>query len=422
MKEDLIHLVWKLKKLDFNNLTTTDGVSLQIKKFGFHNKNAGPDFLNGEIIIGDTTWVGHIEMHINASDWTKHKHQHDKAYNNVILHVVYNDDEKIVNQSGQHIPTLVLNGRISQQTLDNYGKLSQNLDWVPCAKSIHKVDEIKKSIFLEKVLIERLQDKCNRINTILSHTQNDWEGSLYRLLLKYFGLKINGNAFEQLAHVTPYNYIKKLSDKSAALEALLMGQAGLLNGESDDYIKQLRIDYNHYKTKFDLIPMTGVEWRFSKLRPANFPPIRIAQIAQLYNKSPQLFNEILNVATVKDIYTLLDVTASDYWSTHYLPGKLSESKPKKMGQLTKELIIINVVVPLLFSYGQKIGNNLYKDKAISLLENVKTENNSIIREWKKLGMKASSASDSQSLLQLKNEYCSNFNCLNCQIGQTILFS
>ena len=423
MKEDLIHLVWKLKKLDFNNLTTTDGESIEIKKFGFHNQNAGPDFLNGEIIIGNTLWVGHIEMHINSSDWNKHKHQNDRAYNNVILHVVYNnDDVKVTNQSGQRIPTLVLKGRVSQKTIANYEKLSENLDWVPCANSIHKVDDIRKSIFLEKVLIERLQDKCARINNILDHTQNDWEGSLYRLLLKYFGLKINGSAFEQLSHVTPYNYVRKLSDKSIALEALLLGQAGLLSDKKDDYIDNLYTEYNHYKNKYSLIPMTGVEWRFSRLRPANFPPVRIAQIAQLYHRSPQLFNDILNLKTVKDIYALLDVTASEYWDTHYLPGKPSESKPKKIGQLTKELIIINVIVPLLFSYGQRIDNNLYKDKAILLLENVKAENNSIIREWKTLGMNAKSGYDSQALLQLKNEYCNNFNCLNCHIGQTILFS
>jgi hypothetical protein len=422
MKEDLIHLVWKLKKFDFNNLTTTDGEKLQIKKFGFHNKNAGPDFLNGEIIVGDTKWVGHIEMHINSSDWNKHKHQDDKAYNNVILHVVYNEDTKIINQSGQQIPTLILNDRISQHTINNYEKLSQNLDWIPCAKSISKVDDIKKVIFLEKVLIERLQKKCARIYEILEHTHNDWEGTLYRLLLKYFGLKVNGSAFEQLAHVTPYPYIKKLSDKSIALEALLLGQAGLLSNPSDQYISQLRTEYNHYKNKYQLVPMTGVEWRFSKLRPANFPPIRIAQIAQLYHKSPQLFNDILKAKNINDIYIMLDVTASDYWTTHYLPGKTSESKTKKIGQSTKELIAINVVVPLLFSYGQKTDNDIYKDKAISLLENIKAENNSIIREWKGLGMKTKSAFDSQSLIQLKNEYCNNFNCLNCQIGQTILFS
>ena len=422
MKEDLIHLVWKLKKFDFNKLTTTDGEKLQIKKFGFHNKNAGPDFLNGEIIVGDTKWVGHIEMHINSSDWNKHKHQDDKAYNNVILHVVYNEDTKIINQSGQQIPTLILNDRISQHTINNYEKLSQNLDWIPCAKSISKVDDIKKVIFLEKVLIERLQKKCARIYEILDHTHNDWEGTLYRLLLKYFGLKVNGSAFEQLAHVTPYPYIKKLSDKSIALEALLLGQAGLLSNPSDQYISQLRTEYNHYKNKYQLVPMTGVEWRFSKLRPANFPPIRIAQIAQLYHKSPQLFNDILKAKNINDIYIMLDVTASDYWTTHYLPGKTSESKTKKIGQSTKELIAINVVVPLLFSYGQKTDNDIYKDKAISLLENIKAENNSIIREWKGLGMKTKSAFDSQSLIQLKNEYCNNFNCLNCQIGQTILFS
>jgi hypothetical protein len=422
MKEDLLHLVWKLKKLDFNNLQTTNGETIQIKKFGFHNQNSGPDFLNGEVVIGDTTWVGHIEMHINATDWTKHNHQKDKAYNNVILHVVFNDDGPISNQSGQTIPTLVLKDRISKSTIDNYETLAANKDWIPCAQSIHKTDKIKNSFFLEKVLIERLEDKCQRIIDILKHNNNDWEDTLYRLLLKYLGLKVNSSAFEQLAHVTPYNNVKKLSDKSFALEALLLGQAGLLNKKSDDYFSQLLNEYNHYKKKYDLIPMTGIEWRFSKLRPANFPTIRIAQISQLYNKTPQLFNETLHIKSVSDIYELLDVTASSYWDTHYLPEKESEKKPKKMGQMTKELIVINVIVPLMFTYGQKTDKEFYRDKALDLLQKVKAENNLIIREWKQLGMSAKSAFDSQALLQLKNEYCNNFNCLNCQMGQSILFS
>jgi len=422
MKEDLLHIVWKLKKLDFNNLMTTSGETIQIKKFGFHNQNSGPDFLNGEVVIGDTTWVGHIEMHVNATDWTKHNHQKDKAYNNVILHVVYNDDGPISNESGQHIPTLILRDRISLSTLKNYENLASNLDWIPCAQSIHKTDEIKNSFFLEKVLIERLQNKCLRIIEILDYNNNDWEDTLYRLLLKYLGLKVNSSAFEQLAHVTPYSYIKKLSDKSSALEALLLGQAGLLNSNSDEYFNRLLTEYTHYKKKYNLIAMTGVEWRFSKLRPANFPTIRIAQISQLYNKAPQLFNDLLHIKYVSDIYEKLDVTASSYWDTHYLPNKESESKPKKIGQMTKELIVINVLVPLMFTYGQKTDNELYKDKALDLLEKVKAENNVIIREWKKLGMTAKSAFDTQALLQLKNEYCNNFKCLNCQIGQTILFS
>lgn len=422
MKEDLLHLVWKLKKLDFTNLTTTDGDTIQIKNFGFHNQNSGPDFLNGEVIIGDTTWVGHIEMHINSTDWTKHNHQKDKAYNNVILHVVYNDDGPILNESGQPIPTLILKDRISQSTIGNYENLAANQDWIPCAPSIHKTDMIKNSFFLEKVLIERLQAKCQRIEDILKHNNNDWEDTLYRLLLKYLGLKVNSSAFEQLAHVTPYSILKKLSDKSIALEALLLGQAGLLNDNSDAYFDKLLKEYTHYKNKYDLIAMTGVEWRFSKLRPANFPTIRIAQISQLYYKAPQLFNDILHVSSITDIYEKLDITASSYWDTHYLPDKESESKPKKMGQMTKELIVINVIVPLLFTYGQKTANEYYKDKALDLLQKVKAENNMIIRNWKQLGMSAKSAFDTQALLQLKNEYCNNFNCLNCRIGQTILFS
>lgn len=422
MKEDLLHLVWKLKKINFTELATTSGESITIKKFGFHNNNAGPDFLNAEVIIGDTTWFGHIEMHVNASEWKLHKHDKDLAYNNVILHVVYNNDKLIVNQKKQSIPTLVLKDRIEEQTIENYESLKGNQDWIPCAKSFHKTDKTKNNIFLGRVLTERLTEKCTRIQEILKHNNNDWEETLYRLLLKYFGLKVNNTAFEQLAHVTPYKVIKKLSDKAVNLEALLLGQAGLIGDNNDEYINQLKKEYKHFYHKYDLIPMTGVEWKFSKLRPPNFPSIRIAQIAQLYHQSPQLFSQLLNAQSKDKLYKLLNVTASEYWNTHYIPNKQSESRLKKIGKTTKDLIIINVVSPVIFAYGMKLKDQRYKNRAINILEQIGAENNTIIRNWKDLGINVRSACDTQALIQLKNVYCNQFKCLHCQIGQSILFS
>ena len=422
MKEDLLHLVWKLKKINFTELVTTSGESIKIKKFGFHNKNAGPDFLNAEVIIGDTTWVGHIEMHVNASEWNQHKHHKDLAYNNVILHVVYHNDKAIVNQNGQSIPTLVLNDRIEQQTIENYEALKASQDWIPCAKSIHKTDLNKTNIFLDKVLTERLTDKCFLIHKILDHNNNNWEDTLYRILLKYFGLKVNNSAFEQLAHVTPYKVIKKISDKAVNLEALLLGQSGLINDTNDEYINHLKKEYKHFQHKYDLISMTGVEWKFSKLRPPNFPSIRIAQIAQLYHQSPQLFNQLINAESKDQLYKIFSVTASEYWDTHYIPNKQTEPKPKKIGKNTKDLLIINVVSPIIFAYGVKLDNQKYKDRAIEILQQISSENNSIIRNWIALGMNIKSAYDTQALIQLKNVYCNQFKCLHCQIGQSILFS
>jgi len=422
IKEDLLHLVWKLKKFDFNHLKTTDGQDITISKFGFHNHNAGPDFLNGEVTIGETKWVGHIEMHIRASEWKDHKHHLDKAYNNVILHVVYQNDGIIYNENGQTIPTLILQDRISEHTLANYENLSQNLDWIPCAKSMHKVDSGKFQMFLEKVLIERLEDKCLRIMDILDHNMNDWEDTLYKLLSKYLGLKVNASAFEQLAHVTPYKTLKKVSSNLNRTEALLLGQSGLLSESEDPYISQLYKEHAHLQTKHDLIPMTGVEWKFARLRPANFPTIRMAQLAMMYHHNPQLFSKIMAAESIADIRKLLDVQASEYWDTHYIPEKESEQKIKKIGLLTQDLIIINVVIPLLFSYGIRLSDARYKENAIDILRALKSENNSIIRKWKSLGVESESAYVSQALLQLKNQYCSQFKCLSCHAGQEILFS
>lgn len=422
MKEDLLHLVWKLKKFDFHNLETTDGTSVVISKFGFHNHNAGPDFLNGEVIIGDTKWVGHIEMHVNASEWKEHKHHLDKAYNNVILHVVYNNDAIIYNENGMTIPTLILQDRISDQTLSNYENLSKNLDWIPCEKSLHKVDKSKFNIFLEKVLIERLEDKCLRVMTILDHNKNDWEDTLYKLLFKYLGLKVNASAFEQLAHVTPYKVFKKVSPNVKRTEALLLGQAGLLNESKDSYISELYKEYMHMQVKFDLISMTGVEWKFARLRPVNFPTIRMAQLAMMYHQNPQLFSKIIDVSSIDEIRSLLEVTASSYWDKHYILEKETEERKKKVGIQTQDLIIINVIVPLLFSYGIRLSDDRYKEKAIDILRSLKSENNNIIRKWKSLKIHSKSAYESQALIQLKSKYCKQFQCLSCQAGQDILFS
>lgn len=422
MKEELLHHVWKTKRFDLDDLKTVDGEKISIKNFGLHNHNAGPDFLNARVQIGDKLWAGHIEIHINASDWKKHLHQNDEAYNNVILHVVFNDDKPIANEKGQSLPTLELKDRIPEKYLTDYATLTQSLTWVPCAQQLPKLDQSKWPFFLERVLIGRLMKKKERIDGLLQKTKNDWEEVLYRLILRYMGLKVNGSAFETLADQLPYAILKKQAESLEQKESILLGQAGILEPK-DEYTTRLSELYRHQKNKFALTPMTGVEWKFSRLRPANFPSVRMAQVATLYHQTPKLFNAFLHSDTIKSIEDLLDVTASPYWDRHYLPGKESSAhRKKKIGKTTKQVLIINAIIPLIFAYAITLQDEKLKEKALDLFSALPSEKNNIISRWKEHRVIADSAAQSQALIELKTDYCDTYNCLNCQIGQQIIFS
>jgi hypothetical protein len=422
MKEELLHHVWKTKRFDLDDLRTVDGEAISIKNFGLHNHNAGPDFLDARVQIDNKLWAGHIEIHINASDWKKHLHHHDEAYNNVILHVVYNNDKPIANENGQQLPTLELKERIPEKYLSDYRRLTQSLNWVPCAQQLPRLDQKKWPFFFERVLVSRLMKKKERIDALLQKTKNDWEEVLYRLLLRYMGLKVNGAAFETLADHLPYALLKKQVESVEEKESILLGQAGILEAK-DDYTTHLAALYKHQKNKFSLLPMTGVEWKFSRLRPANFPSVRMAQIATLYHATPKLFNAFIHSDSVTAIEKILDVTASPYWDQHYLPGKESAAtRKKKIGQTTKQVLIINAVIPLIFAYGITLQDEALKEKALDLFSALPSEKNNILSRWKEHGVKAQSAAQSQALIELKTDYCDNYNCLNCQIGQQIIFS
>jgi len=408
------------KKFDLSSLTTTEGEALTISNFGIHNHDAGPDFLNAKVKIGSTAWSGHVEIHIKASDWNNHKHQIDAAYNNVILHVVHTADKPITNKNGQTIPTLELKDRFPSSYIEDHDKLCGSLSWIPCATQIQTTDKSRLPFFLERLLTDRLIRKQQYVEVLLEQTKNDWEEVLYRMLMRYFGLKVNGEAFERLAEVAPLALLKKQGESLFQKESFLFGQAGMLN-DQDEAFRNLGKEYKHQCAKYDLKSMTGVEWKFSKLRPPNFPSIRIAQIAALYHATPQLFNAIISKPTKENINELLDITASDYWDTHFIPGKESETKKKKLGQTSKDVLTINVVAPLLFTYASNLGNEALKEQAIKLLSEVKAENNKIIKKWKEMGIKPDSASQSQALLELKTMHCAKHNCLNCQLGQQILF-
>jgi len=427
MKEDLIHLVWKMKKFNLQDLKTAEGETILIKNFGFHNHDAGPDFLNAEIKIGDKTWHGSVEMHVRASEWQTHKHQHDKAYNNVILHVVYKNDKAVYNANGLPLATLVLENRITQNTIYNYDKLKSSLTWVPCANQLKQYllrqeDKFKNNVFLERLLVERLETKSKRVLALLDENKNDWEDVLYKMLVKYLGLKVNGEAFAQLTKSTPYKLLLKTYDSILKTEALLMGQAGILEKGKDEYVKTLKTEYDFLKHKHQLTPMSGVEWKFSRMRPVNFPSIRIAQIASLYHTNPQLFNSVINIDDYSSLIELLKAEASTYWDTHYIPGKESKKKVKKIGAQAQHTLIINAIVPIIFAYGIKTNDQTKKDLALKILESVPSEKNKIIENWDQHGILSDSAGQSQALLELKSNYCDQFKCLNCNIGRAILFS
>lgn len=419
MKESILHHIWKTNRYDLKGLETVNGIPVSIINNGIHNHDAGPDFLNAKVKIGTTIWAGHIEMHIKASDWERHKHQHDKAYGNVILHVVMEADKEALNPEGNPIPTMELKERVDKVYLDRYEQLMASLSWIPCEKLFHNFPEDKLPLFLESLLVKRLNRKYHDVKALLTTLSQDWEEVLYRQLMRYMGMKVNGEAFILLAERIPYRLLMKCESQFQK-ESLLFGQAGLLNGK-DAYLSKMKKEYEHLSNKFGLSPMTGIEWKFARLRPANFPTIRIAQISALYQNVPQLFNFVLHSDDINSYREKINVPTSEYWDTHYLPDKESQMKKKKMGKAIQDTLLINVFIPLKYAYGEFTQNQKMIDIAIDMLGKIKAENNKIIRRWKEMQLKVGSAADSQALIELKSTMCDSHKCLDCSVGQQIVF-
>ena len=389
-----------------------------------HNTDAGPDFFNGKIKVGETTWAGNIELHVNSSDWIKHKHQIDKVYDNVVLHVVYNNDLQILDKEGNTIPTLELKHLIEASLIKKHNKLiHQPYSEIACGRQVKAVDTFTINTWLNRLAIERLERKSSEIQSTLKRNKNNWEETFYQYLFKYFGLKVNALPFELLAQNTPLKIIEK-HHTIFSIEALLYGQAGYLGiNLEDEYYTKLKKEYHFLKTKFDLTPLDKSIWKMLRLRPSNFPTIRISQLANLLSNQTRLFAKIIEAETAKELQNLFNIKASDYWDTHYQFGEVvGNDSSKKIGIATVNNIIINVIVPFTFVYGKAKLNEQLVEKALKLLESLKTENNVIIRNWSDLGVKSSNAMESQSLIELKNNYCSQKKCLICSIGNEILQS
>lgn len=419
-KEDFLHYIWKFQKYHPGKLLTEQGKALAIIHPGYHNENAGPDFLNARIKIDDHLWAGSIEIHKHSSEWKQHNHHLDPAYENVVLHVVYTNDKPVKYQNNKLIPCLVLKNRINEKMIHQYQNLLFNPNWIACANQIKEVTPIIKSMWLTRMATERLEEKTKRISPILNGLKNDWDQLAYYLIAQYFGMKVNNDAFKRLIECTPFDIILKHQSSLFQLEAILLGQANLIRNLNDDYSNKLFREYVFLQKKYGLIKMLSHEWKFSRMRPSNFPGLRIAQLANLIHKEGRIFRKILAINDLEELRKIFASSASNYWDQHYRLGIESKSKKKVIGKKTIDILIINVAIPLIFFYGMKTGDTRYQDKASELLESIPPEQNKIIKKWKESNVYATNAASSQALLHLKHNYCDQYRCLSCSIGNKIM--
>lgn len=416
MTERLLQYIWQFQYFNNTALTTVDGEPLQINYPGYLNTNQGPDFLEAKIKVGQTSWAGNIELHILSTDWTVHKHSTDNNYNNIILHVVWQDDADLE----LPFPVLELQNTVSKLLLSRYHEMMNANIFIPCEKSIHQVELLTWKSWKDRLLVERLQNKAAIIFSHLALNKNHWEETFWWLLANNFGIKVNSDAFEQIARSLPLNILAKHKNQIHQLEALLFGQAALLDKNFiEDYPAMLKKEYTFYKAKYKLQQITTPLF-FLRMRPANFPSIRLAQLAMLIHQSVNLFSIIKDSKTLKEIKELLNVTANDYWHYHYVFDEATSFKQKHLGAQMINNILINTIIPIVFAFGLYHKEEVYKSKALLWLEQVAAEKNNITNAFADLDIENKNAFDSQALIQLKNEYCNKKRCLECAIGNRLL--
>lgn len=422
INEAFLHFIWKFLLFENKLIFTSNKEKLEILSVGTQNHDSGPDFFNARIKIENTLWAGNIEIHINSSDWNLHKHYTDDAYNNVILHVVYNHNEEIFSKNGNKIPTLELKNIIQKNVLEKYNSLVLSEKRIPCSGQISSIKPIIIQNYLSRLAIERLERKTDAVLKLVKKLNNDWNEAFYIYLAKNFGMKVNAAPFEMLATSLPQKIISKHKNNLLQLEALLFGQSGLLeNAENtDDYTKSLKKEFVHLKRKYNLQTLPKGIWKFAKIRPNSFPTIKLAQFAFLCHISSHLFSKIIECNSFAKAKKMFNVEASEYWRTHYTFGNKSKSKMANLGETTIQTIFINTIIPFLFAYGRINNNSIVEDKVLSWLEELKPENNSIIKMWNEEGIVAKSAFTTQALLQLKNEYCNQLRCINCGVGVELI--
>ena len=421
MKEDFLHYVWKYQLFKKEDLRSSENEVIHILKSGTHNRNAGPDFLNAKIEVNHQIWVGNVEIHLKSSDWYAHHHENDVNYDATILHVVYEHDVAVYLKGNVVLPTLILKELIASDLLSNYLKLSNaTSNWIPCGEQVSTIDAFLFSNWKERLFFERLERKAVFIDALLAHQNNDFEAVLFQLLAKNFGLKVNGEAFLALSKSINFSIVRKVRSNEHQLMALLFGQAGFLAEEIQEaHHVSLKKEYAYLQHKFALQPLTKQQFSFFRMRPNNFPTIRIAQLGSLYHLHQNLFSKLMQISKTEDFYSLIAVSISSFWQTHYTFDTISKKSTKQLTKSFIDLLIINTIIPLKFVY-EKSRGVINEDEIVSVLSQMKPEKNSIVSKFKDLKVGSDSAFDTQSLLELKNNYCVPKRCLDCAIGNALL--
>lgn len=421
MKEDFLHYVWQYSLFNFKNCKTLENETVSILFSGNYNTNFGPDFLYSQLNIDNQTWVGNVEIHLKSSDWYAHQHETDENYDAVILHVVYEHDTVVYMKNNKPLPTLVLKGLIDEKIYEEYKKLlNQKTHWIACERQLPRVNSFLWKSWMEQLYFERLGQKAALIKELLVKSNNDFEAVLFQLLSKNFGLKVNGEAFLNLATSLDFSIVRKERFNEEKLSALLFGQASFLEKEFDNkYYKSLQEEYKYLRHKYSLLATDNRQFQFFRMRPNNFPTIRIAQMVALFCKHSNLFSKIMAVSNIKDFYTLFSVEVNDFWKEHYTFETTSKKTAKKLTKSFINLLIINTIVPLKFVYLQSVGKP-FNNEILSIMHQLKPEKNTIISRFAELNIVAQNAFESQALLQLKNEYCTPKYCLKCAVGNSLL--
>ncbi|SHJ26036.1 Protein of unknown function [Arenibacter nanhaiticus] len=423
MREDLLHFIWKYKKLPLEELYTSKNEEVSIVDVGLHNMLSGPDFFNAKIEIGGQLWAGTVEIHVKSSDWYAHHHEVDDNYNNVILHVVWEDDIAVFSNNNTEIPTLVLKDYISPSILAAYQKLFHNKGngFINCEKAIAQIETFVFDHWIERLYFERLEQKSLQVMGLLEQSKNDWEAIFFALLAKSFGLKINGDIFFRIGKELDFSIIRKIQNNPLQLEALLLGKAGLLSEEiqGDEYLELLKKEYHYIGLKFNILEEPFQKAEFFKLRPHNFPTIRLSQLTAVYGKHQNLFRKIINASHIEEFYTIFNVSANAYWENHYTFGKLSKKSPKRLTKRFIDLLVINTILPLKLSYAKYLGQE-ENDQILRIITGIKAESNHIISKFHGLQITVPSAKESQGILELYNNYCTKNKCLQCAVGNQLM--
>lgn len=427
--EQLLHYTWKHKLYPLKELTTSDGQRVEIVDPGLHNRNAGPDFFNAKIRIGSTMWVGNVEIHDKSSDWYQHGHDKDSRYDNVVLHVAAELDTEVMKSNGEYVPQLQLS--VPDDVLTHYDELQKTDEYPPCYKVIPHLSALIIHSWMAALQTERLEQKTEAIRKRAELCNGSWEDAYFVTLARNYGFGINGEVFEQWAYNIPLNAVAHHRDDLFQIEAIFMGQAGLLELDSipeyyqkdalnDGYFAKLRNEYQYLAHKFSMKPIDFKLWRFLRLRPQNFPHIRISQLANLYYQQKAGLSQLMECETLDELKNVLKSQVTSYWETHYTFGSISPKNEKHLSYGSINLLMINTAIPMLFAYGRHTSKEVLCDKAFDFLEQLKAENNHIIRMWQQVGLPVKTAGDSQALIQLKKEYCDKKECLRCRFGYEYL--